>query len=195
MGCCGSKEEEPIQAVESDAVTELAQEAEGGEAAALATNRVNLQIEESSALRPKAFLASVLKAREECSGDAAILTDCIKRLKAYNARLKEYVAVYDCQTVNEAMNGGFMGLGCNDKKLIAAICTRTKAQLERTRKQYRTMYDKDMRAEVKSETGGSYQDLMFFALAGRAEYIADIIDMACNAGVLELGCDETVRRC
>ena len=34
------------------------------------------------------------------------------------------VAIYDSQTVNEAMNGGFLGLGCNDNKLIAALCTR-----------------------------------------------------------------------
>jgi len=41
------------------------------------------------------------------------------------------------------MNGGFLGLGCNDRKLIAALCTRTKPQLQRTRKQYRELYDKD----------------------------------------------------
>ena len=97
----------------------------------------------------------------------------------------------DCETVNEAMNGGFMGLGCNDRKLIAAICTRTKAQLQRTKARYRDTYDKDMREEVMGETGGSYKRLLFFCLAAADAYIADVIDMACNeAAILEFGCDE-----
>jgi hypothetical protein len=37
------------------------------------------------------------------------------------------------------------------------LCTRTKSQLVRTRRQYRELYDMDMRAEVKGETGsGGY---------------------------------------
>ena len=99
-----------------------------------------LVISESSAVKTKAsnetFIASVLKARAECADDAEIMKDCCVRLQAHNRRLKQYVAIYDSQTVNEAMNGGFVGLGCNDRKLIAALCTRTKSQLTRTRKQY-----------------------------------------------------------
>ena len=157
--------------------------------------RINFTIDEESAVKAKpgngTFLSTVLKARDQAADNAEVMTDCASRLQAYNRRIKEYIALYDCQAVNEAMNGGFMGLGCNDNKLIAAVCTRTKSQLQRTRKQYRDMYDKDMRAEVQSETGGSYQRLMYFALASRSEYVADIIDLACHAGVLELGCDET----
>ena len=83
------------------------------------------------------FIASVLKARAECPDDASVMEESATRLQALNRRLKEYVAIYDSQTINEAMNGGFLGLGCNDEKLIAALCTRTKSQLSRTRKQYR----------------------------------------------------------
>eukprot|EP00322_Chrysochromulina_rotalis_P026845 CAMPEP_0115866008 /NCGR_PEP_ID=MMETSP0287-20121206/20027_1 /TAXON_ID=412157 /ORGANISM="Chrysochromulina rotalis, Strain UIO044" /LENGTH=1093 /DNA_ID=CAMNT_0003320561 /DNA_START=29 /DNA_END=3309 /DNA_ORIENTATION=- len=151
-----------------------------------------LAIGEVESVKAKAgnetFVGSVLKARAECAEDAAVMEDCATRMQVHNRRLKEYVAIYDCQTVNEAMNGGFLGLGCNDRKLIAALCTRTKNQLQRTRKQYRSMYDKDLRAEVKGETGsGAYGRMVFFALASHDEYVADIIDLACKG----FGCDET----
>ena len=72
-----------------------------------------------------------------------------------------------------AENGGFLGLGCNDDKLIAALCTRTKSQLTRTRQRYRAMYDKDLRAEVKGEADSrSYGRMMFFAMAAPDEYVA-----------------------
>ena len=44
MGCCGSKEEE-VTAIDNVAADALAQEAEGGTAAALESNRINLTIE------------------------------------------------------------------------------------------------------------------------------------------------------
>ena len=177
-----------------DAVPVEVTDVEAGDDA-LITNKVSLEIAETDAVKAKpgseTFIASVLKAREEAAEDAEVIKDCCTRLQAHNRRLKEYVATYDANTVNEAMNGGFMGMGCNDSKLIAALCTRTKAQLQRTKKKYRDLYDKDMRAEVQGETGGAYRKLMYFVLAAPDAYIADIIDMACNeAAILEFGCDE-----
>jgi len=98
MGCCGSKEEE-VTAIDNVAADALAQEAEGGTAAALESNRINLTIEEAKAARPgdRTFIASVLKARELVPDNAEIMTDCCTRVQAYNRRLKEYVALYDCQ--------------------------------------------------------------------------------------------------
>lgn len=50
------------------------------------------------------------------------------------------------------------------------------------------LYDKDLRDDVKGEAGnGGYGRMMYFALAGRVEYIADIIDHATKG----FGCDET----
>ena len=43
------------------------------------------------------FIATVLKARAECADNADVLKDCCTRLQAHNRRLKEYVAIYDCQ--------------------------------------------------------------------------------------------------
>eukprot|EP00900_Chrysochromulina_parva_P010576 jgi/Chrpa1/1951/Chrysochromulina_OHIO_Genome00013467-RA len=185
MGCGGSTEAEPVSAPDVDA-TPI-------ETAQVQTELVKdrLEIAEQDAVKTKAgsdtFIASCLKARAEHSDDKAIVLDTCTRLQAHNRRLKEYVAIYDCETVNEAMNGGFLGLGCNDDKLIAALCTRTKSQLTRTRQRYRTMYDKDLRAEVKGEADSrSYGRMMFFAMAAPDEYVADIIDLACKG----MGCDE-----
>ena len=187
MGCCGSTEEvnaEEIEVgVDESGVTKT--EAAGA----------RLNIAEGDATKAKAksttFIGTIIKARGKVPENAEVMADCCTRLQAYNSRVKEYLAIYDCEAVNEAMNGGFMGLGCNDNKLIAALCTRTKAQLQRTKKTYRDKYDKDMREEVMDETGGSYKRLLYFILPSPEQYIADIIDMACNeASILEFGCDE-----
>ena len=53
-------------------------------------------------------------------------------------------------------------MGCNDAKLIACLLTRTKAQLQRTKKRYREKYDKELRSEVEDETSGSCRKLMHF---------------------------------
>ena len=42
----------------------------------------------------------------------------------------------------------------NDEKLIAVLCTRTKAQLLRTSVKFRSLYDRDLRKSIKSETSG-----------------------------------------
>ena len=163
MGCCASSEEEPpVDEGEFEGISAKG-EVEEGETV-LTTNKVSLQIEEAEATAAKpgdaTFISSVLKARKEAAENAEAMKTCAERLQAHNRRLKEYVSIYDCEAVNEAMNGGFMGLGCNDAKLIACLLTRTKSQLQRTKKKYREMYDKDLRAEVEGETGGAYRKLM-----------------------------------
>ena len=135
---------------------------------------------------------AVLKAREAAPDDAGVLEECCTKLGAYNAQVKNYIAVLDANTAHEAMKGGLIGLGCNDKTLIATLCTRTKPQLARTEAKYRELFDADIRSEVKGETGGDYGRLMYFAMGTREEYIADMIDVACTAGIWEFGCNETL---
>ena len=104
--------------------------------------------------------------------------------------MKNTIAKLDAETVQEGLSGGFLGKGTNDNKLIAALCTRTKSQLTRTAKKFRELYDKDLVEEVRRETSGGYRELLTFILASSEAYIADVVDVACHAGVLELGCDE-----
>ena len=162
----------------------------------------SLEIAEADAVAAKAgnetFIASVLKARAECPEDAGVIRECVERLQAHNRRLKQYIAIYDCQTVKEAMDGGFLGLGVNDAKMIACLCTRSKSQLVRARKQYRELYDEDMRMCVTEGASGvvltgAYARLMYFALAGAAEYIADFFDLALGGSEVayDTGVNET----
>ena len=86
------------------------------------------------------------------------------------------------------MKGGVLGIGCDDEQLIAATCTRTKAQLARTIKRYRALYERDLRADIKGETGGDYGRMVYYATASRAQYVAEMISLACDG----LGCNETI---
>ena len=135
---------------------------------------------------------AVLKARKEAGDDAAVLEECCTKLAAYNVQIKSYIAVLDANTAHDAMKGGLIGFGCNDKNLIATLCTRTKPQLARTEAKYRELFDKDIRLEVKGETGSDYGRLMYYAMGTREEYVADMIDVACTAGLWEFGCNETL---
>ena len=80
------------------------------------------------------FIGSVLEARQQAPENADAMEDACIRLQAHNRALKNEVATLDAITIHEAMHGGFLGLGCNDRKLTVALCTRTKSQRERTRR-------------------------------------------------------------
>ena len=134
MGCGASKP--PVESI--DAKVEVHKTDSHGvtytEKGTSATQeaKASLTLAELDATKAKGqnetFIASVLKARAECAEDVAVITDCCTRLQAHNRRLKQYVAIYDCEAVNEAMNGGFLGGGVNDDKLIACLCTRSKSK-------------------------------------------------------------------
>lgn len=109
-----------------------------------------------------------------------------KTFQAHNRKLKQHVARTDAENCYQAMHGGLTGIGCNDSKLIAALCGRTKTQLRHTAKQFREKYDKDLRKDVKGEAGGSYGKMMWYALAPPEVYVADAIDAAC----VGMGCNE-----
>ena len=117
-----------------------------------------------------------------------LLLAAATKLQEHCRNLKNYVANLDAAASYEAMKGGVLGIGCNDKKLIAATCTRTKTQLARTAKRYRAQYDRDLREDVKGETGGNYGRMVYYAMATRPQYVSEMISLACNG----IGCDETI---
>ena len=107
MGCGGSTEAEPVEAPEVEVQAE-----EVGTTKTEAV-KISLNVAEADAVKAKpgteTFIASILKARMECAEDTEIMTDCCTRLQAHNRRLKEYIAIYDAQTVDESLNGGEVG--------------------------------------------------------------------------------------
>ena len=53
--------------------------------------------------------------------------ECCRKLQKLNATLKDRVAAVDAAMARDAMKGGVTGLGCDNRKLIAVLCTRTTA--------------------------------------------------------------------
>ena len=93
--------------------------------------------EEKKASGKMSFLGSIVTAVEEHPEDAAVLLDAATKLQDHTKKLKTYVATLDATACHAAMRGGMLGIGCDDEQLIAATCTRTKAQLARTIKRCR----------------------------------------------------------
>ena len=106
--------------------------------------------------------------------------ECCRKLQKLNATLKDRVAAVDAAMARDAMKGGVTGLGCDNRKLIAVLCTRTKASLERTKKAYREKFDADLAKDVREKTGSDYGRMMAYALAAPDAYVADIIHAACH---------------
>ena len=134
------------------------------------------------------FLGSMVIAVEEHPDDPVVLLDAATKLQDHTKKLKTYVATLDATACHAAMKGGVLGIGCDDAQLIAATCTRTKKQLARTIKRYRALYDRDLRDDIKGETGGDYGRMVYYATASRAQYVSEMITLACGG----LGCDETI---
>eukprot|EP00316_Scyphosphaera_apsteinii_P007777 CAMPEP_0119306596 /NCGR_PEP_ID=MMETSP1333-20130426/7310_1 /TAXON_ID=418940 /ORGANISM="Scyphosphaera apsteinii, Strain RCC1455" /LENGTH=857 /DNA_ID=CAMNT_0007309933 /DNA_START=58 /DNA_END=2631 /DNA_ORIENTATION=+ len=121
----------------------------------------------------------VATAQEPLDADSMqALVEAAQKLQGNNRQLKDYVARLDAEAVHEAMHGGFLGLGCNDNKLISVLCSRTKDQLRRTASKYRELYDLDLREDVLSKTTGDYGQFLKYSLADPATYFADMIDLA-----------------
>jgi len=114
------------------------------------------------------------------STDVDFLTKACTRLQENNRRLKDFIATQDAEAAYEAMHGGFLGWGCNDNKLIACLCTRTKSQLRRTAKKFHENYQRDLRESLKKETSGYYGKLIKYALSESGAHFADMVDLACN---------------
>jgi len=183
MGCCSSTEE--VQAgPELDEKPVSVPVPEQSEVKEVILEVEQLQIDETKPTETT-FIASVLEARQLHADDASIMQDCCTRLQKHNRKLKNFIAISDAQTIHEAKDEGWIGQ-CNDKKLIAVLCSRTKTQLQRTVKAYFQLYDRDVRKVVKGETGGDYGRMIYYAMSSRESYIADVVDVACSG----IGCDE-----
>eukprot|EP00927_Polykrikos_kofoidii_P046184 TRINITY_DN4039_c0_g1_i1.p1 TRINITY_DN4039_c0_g1~~TRINITY_DN4039_c0_g1_i1.p1 ORF type:complete len:851 (+),score=199.97 TRINITY_DN4039_c0_g1_i1:48-2600(+) len=125
-----------------------------------------------------AFIASVIKVREEAADDAELLEEAAAKLQEHNRTLKRYLAKMDAQTAKEAM----AGFGTDDSKLCVALCSRTKKQLKMTAEEYREAHGEELMDAVSGETSGDYGKLAKAILSTPEEFFADTIDAAC-AGI------------
>jgi annexin A7/11 len=67
------------------------------------------------------------------------------------------------------------GWGTNEGKLIAALCTSDREDLESIQKEFKKTYGKDLADRVKSETSGHLQDVLLGILKTRFEYLSDLM--------------------
>ncbi|XP_048237869.1 annexin A6-like isoform X1 [Haliotis rufescens] len=75
-------------------------------------------------------------------------------------------AEFDAKKLNKAVKG----LGTDEKVLVEIICTRTNEQLKTIKETYKTMFSKDLEADVASDTSGHFKRLLVACLqANRPE--------------------------
>jgi len=146
-----------------------------------------VMLDEKTRLR-NTTVAKIVAARGSLD-DPETKKECCRRLQKINDMLKDRIAEMDATMARDAMHAGILKggfSGCDNSKLIAVLCTRTKASLNRTKAQYRAKFDRDLCKDVKSKTGSDYGRMMGHALSDPDEYVADVIHAACHG----MGCDE-----
>ena len=126
----------------------------------------------------RSFIGSIIEALEK-SDDAVHVQACCEALAALNTQLKVHIGELDATSAHKAMRKGLMNMqSTSHDKLIACLCTRTKAQLMRTAAEYHKLYGgQDLRAAVKGFASSDYGRLVYHALAEQSEYIADMLDV------------------
>ena len=164
MGCGGSKEVGVVQAYEQPHEEEASEY--------LAHLRIT---DAEDAPDRRSFIGSIIEALEK-SNDAAHVQACCEALAALNTKLKVHIGELDATSAHKTMSKGRMGT--NHDKLIACLCTRTKAQLTRTAAEYHKLYGgQDLRAAVKGFATSDYGRLVYHALAKQSEYVAEMLEV------------------
>ncbi|KAJ1451575.1 hypothetical protein M885DRAFT_529486 [Pelagophyceae sp. CCMP2097] len=141
---------------------------------------------DSAARAAHGVVSAIVAARGGGLDDADTLVECCQALQGVNASLQGKAAQLDAENAHRAMKGGLTGVGCDDALLVSTLCGQPKAALARVAAVYRQLYDKDLRSEVKSETGSDYGRMLCLAMAPPAVYFKDVVDAACKG----IGCDE-----
>lgn len=90
---------------------------------------------------------------------------------------------HDAKLLRKAMKG----LGTNEKQLLTVVGSRCRAQRLATAQAYNTNYKRDLLADVKSETSGSFRQMLVALLMPAAAYDARCVRKA----VQGLGTDDT----
>lgn len=87
-----------------------------------------------------------------------------------------------------ALRKAMKGWGTDEDTLTDMICGSSIAQIRQIREAFTNDLGRDLIADVKSEVGGDYEDVLVALLMDPAEYDAKLIHKACKG----MGTDETV---
>uniref|UniRef100_A0A915ISI8 Annexin n=1 Tax=Romanomermis culicivorax TaxID=13658 RepID=A0A915ISI8_ROMCU len=95
----------------------------------------------------------------------------------YQGTVRQYPnfnATQDAEALKKAMRG----FGCDDKTVMNILCNRSNAQRQQIRQAFKTMYGKDLIAELISELKGNFEDLIVALLYTPAEFDVRELDYA-----------------
>jgi hypothetical protein len=99
-------------------------------------------------------------------------------------------AVYDAMLVKKAV----AGLGTDESLLSEVICTRSQSELKEAGAAYQKLYNKNMEADIKSDTGGNLAKVYMQCLAAsRGTRQGDVnadVEALYKAGAGKIGTDE-----
>ncbi|XP_014674554.1 PREDICTED: annexin A7-like [Priapulus caudatus] len=103
--------------------------------------------------------------------------------------------MFDVKHLKRAMDG----IGTVEKVLVEVLCTRNQEEIEMIKNGYKQAYDKDLEADVTSETSGQLKRLLVSMLAGGRDQTNEVDPAAARkdaedlyqAGAAKLGTDES----
>jgi len=97
-----------------------------------------------------------------------------------------YSPAADAERLRKAMKG----LGTNESELIDIIGSRSRAQLQAVRAAFADAYERDLIADVRSETSGNFRKLLVYRLQSHGEATAVLLHEA----IAGLGTDDALLR-
>lgn len=98
--------------------------------------------------------------KSELSGN---LEDCI-------LALLEPSVLYDAKCLRRAMRGA----GTDERALIEILCTRTNAEIEEIKREYKLHYQRDLEKDVVSETSGHFKRLLVSMCQGARDESSNV---------------------
>lgn len=104
---------------------------------------------------------------------------------------------FDPEEVAQQLRDAMKGWGSDDKALLAILSTHTAVQRLATAKMYKTMFGRDLRKDLKSETGGNFEDAVKSMMYGAATFDAWCLRKSMKgpgtdeAALLEVMCTKT----
>ncbi|KAL5015732.1 hypothetical protein ScPMuIL_005321 [Solemya velum] len=95
-------------------------------------------------------------------------------------------SAFDPEKAAEQLRKAMKGLGTDEKAIIAVLSSHCNSQRLEIEKKFKTMYGKDLKAELKSEISGRFEDVCLALLEPARKYDAK----ECHAAIKGAGTDE-----
>ncbi|EDQ87686.1 uncharacterized protein MONBRDRAFT_33246 [Monosiga brevicollis MX1] len=95
---------------------------------------------------------------------------------------------FDPEADAKALRGAMKGFGTDEKTLIRVLANRTAMQRMDIARHFKTMYGKDLIKDLKSETGGNFEDVLLAMMMEPAQQDAQVLREAMKG----VGTDEQV---